>query len=114
VCVLELQGERELLVTISVYGSPRDTAAPMARPTADGKTVRRDAHGKRSAECAPSRQRADGEHHAHEPAPGEVVKNPRAHVGYQLNFSPAQLEQLYRSHSAYQQQRHEADQQPGT
>jgi Alpha/beta hydrolase domain len=34
-------------------------------------------------------------------APGGVVANPCAYVGYQLDFSPAKLQQLYRTHAGY-------------
>jgi hypothetical protein len=172
--VLELQGERELLVTISVYGGlgyrRRDSktyrlyevaamshindepdnpisafagsltcdwptgATPsafrqtdiwgmafdnlarwiskgVAPPHAariqletDGKTVKRDAHGNAlggvrsvfvdvpTATIMPTSL-----------APGGVVKNPCAYAGYQLDFSAARLQQLYRTHSAYVQ-----------
>jgi alpha/beta hydrolase family protein len=169
--VLELQGERELLVTLSVYGSlgyrrpdsrtyrlyevagmshinnepdnpvsafagsltcdwpagatpsafrqtdiwemafdnlvrwvSRGTAPPHARRIeldAEG-AVRRDAHGNArggvrsvfvdvpTASIMPTSL-----------APGGVVANPCAYVGYQLDFSPSQLQQLYPTHRAY-------------
>ena len=172
--VLELQGERELLVTISVYGrlgyrrpdsktyrlyevaamshindepdNPISAfassltcdwptgATPSAfrqtdiwemafdnlvrwiakgvapphgsriRLQADGKTVKRDTHGNAlggvrsvfvdvpTASIMPTSL-----------APGGVVKNPCAYAGYQLDFSPAQLQQLYRTHRGYVQ-----------
>jgi hypothetical protein len=167
--VLELQGERELLVTLSVYGdlgyrrpdsktyrlyevagmshinnepdNPVSAFAgsltcdwpagatpsafrqtdiwemafdnlvrwaswgvvpPHARLRADGRTVKRDAYGNalggvRSvfvdvpvANIIPTSL-----------APGGIVANPCAYVGYQLDFSPAQLRQLYPTHRAY-------------
>jgi Alpha/beta hydrolase domain len=170
--VLELQGERELLVTISIYGNlgyrradsgtyrlyevaamshinnepdnpvsafagsvscdwPADArpsafrqtdiwetafdnlarwvakgiAPPHARRIrleSDGKTVKRDAHGNAlggvrsvfvdvpTATITPTSL-----------APGGVVKNPCAYVGYQLDFDAAQLQQLYPTHAAY-------------
>jgi Alpha/beta hydrolase domain len=172
--VLELQGERELLVTISVYGSlgyrrpdsktyrlyevaamshinnetdnpvsgfagsltcdwppgaipssfrqtdiwemafdslarwiSTGTAPPRAariQLEADGKTVKRDAHGNAlggvrsvfvdvpTASIMPTSL-----------APGGLVKNPCAYVGYQLDLSPEQLHQLYRTHADYVQ-----------
>ena len=37
-------------------------------------------------------------------APGGVVMNPCAYVGYQLDFSSAQLKHLYRNHAGYVRQ----------
>ena len=37
-------------------------------------------------------------------APDGVVKNPCAYVGYQLDLSPEQLRQLYRTHAGYVRQ----------
>jgi hypothetical protein len=34
-------------------------------------------------------------------APGGVVANPCAYVGYQLDFSQPKLEELYRTHAGY-------------
>lgn len=36
-------------------------------------------------------------------APGGVVRNPCAYIGYQLDFGPAQLQQLYGTHAGYVQ-----------
>jgi Alpha/beta hydrolase domain len=79
--------------------------APRIQLEADGRTVKRDAHGNAlggvrsvfvnvpTASIMPTSL-----------APGGIVKNPCAYVGYQLNFNPAQLQRLYRTHSAYVQQ----------
>ena len=173
--VLELQGERELLVTTSVYGSlgyrrpdskryrlyevaamshinnePDNPVSgfagsldcdwpPGATPSAfrqtdiwamafdnlvrwiskgvtpprgarieleaDGRTVKRDANGNArggvrsvfvdvpTASIMPTSL-----------APGGVVRNPCAYAGYQLDFSPKKLQQLYRTHARYVQQ----------
>jgi alpha/beta hydrolase family protein len=173
--VLELQGERELLVTISVYGSlgyrrpdsktyrlyevaamshvnnepdnpvssfgagltcdwpagstlsafrqtdiwamafdnlvrwiSRGVAPPHAARIeleADGRTVKRDANGNAlagvrsvfvdvpTASIVPTSL-----------APGGVLMNPCAYVGYQLDFSQERLQQLYRSSAGYVQQ----------
>jgi hypothetical protein len=170
--VLELQGERELLVTLATYGSlgyrRRDSATyrlyevpgmshinfepddpvsayarslqcdwpPGASPSmfsqtqvwdmgldnlvrwvsqripaphaariqleADGKTVRRDANGNAlggvrtafvdvpTATIVPTSL-----------APGGVLANPCAYLGYQLDFTDGRLAQLYRSHAGY-------------
>jgi hypothetical protein len=37
-------------------------------------------------------------------APGGVVRNPCAYAGYQLDFSPDKVQQLYRTHARYVQQ----------
>jgi hypothetical protein len=72
---------------------------------ADGRTVKRDANanalgGVRSvfvdvptASITPTSL-----------APGGVVRNPCAYAGYQLDFSPDKLQQLYRTHARYVQQ----------
>jgi hypothetical protein len=170
--VMELQGERELLVTIAVYGSlgyrrpdsktyrlyevaamshinsepdnpvsafagslscdwPTGATASAFRQTdiwdmafdnlvhwidqgvapprapriqlePDGKTVKRDANGNAvggvrsvfvdvpTASITPTSL-----------APGGIVKNPCAYVGYQLDFSPARLQALYPTHARY-------------
>ncbi|HEY6316593.1 MAG TPA: alpha/beta hydrolase domain-containing protein [Acidimicrobiia bacterium] len=170
--VVELQGERELLVTLQIYGSvgyrrpdsatyrlyevpgmshinyePDDPVSAYARSLqcdwppgaspstfkqtqvwdaaldnlvrwvsrgipaphaqrieleSDGKTVIRDANGNAlgglrtvfvdvpTATIVPTSL-----------APGGVVANPCAYVGYQLDLSQTQLEQLYRSHAGY-------------
>jgi hypothetical protein len=170
--VIELQGERELLVTLATYGSlgyrRRDSATyrlyevpgmshinfepddpvsayarslqcdwpPGASPSmfsqtqvwdmgldnlvrwisqgipaphaariqleADGKTVKRDADGNAlgglrtvfvdvpTATIVPTSL-----------APGGVLANPCAYLGYQLNLTDSRLEQLYRSHAGY-------------
>ena len=173
--VLELQGERELLVTLSVYGSlgyrrpdsrtyrlyevaamshinnepdnpvsgfagsldcawpagatpsafrqtdiwaiafdnlvrwiskgvtpPR---APRIELEADGRTVKRDANGNAlggvrsvfvdvaTASIMPTSLAPDG-----------VLRNPCAYAGYQLDFGPEKLQQLYRTHARYVQQ----------
>jgi hypothetical protein len=172
--VLELQGERELLMTISVYGTlgyrrpdsktyrlyevagmshinnepdnpvssfagsltcdwppgavlssfrqtdiwamafdslarwiSTGTAPPAAtriQLEADGKTLKRDATGNAlggvrsvavdvpTASIMPASL-----------APGGLVKNPCGYVGYQLDLSPQQLQQLYRTHAEYVQ-----------
>jgi alpha/beta hydrolase family protein len=71
---------------------------------ADGTTVKRDTHGNAlggvrsvfvdvpTASIMPTSL-----------APGGVVKNPCAYAGYQLDFSPVQLQQLYRTHRGYVQ-----------
>jgi Alpha/beta hydrolase domain len=170
--VVELQGERELLVTLATYGSlgyrrrdsatyrlyevpgmshinfePDDPVSAYARSVqcdwpsgaspsmfsqtqvwemgldnlvrwvsqrvpaphaarirlgADGKAVRRDASGNAlggvrtvfvdvpTATIVPTSL-----------APGGVLANPCAYLGYQLNFTDSRLEQLYRSHAGY-------------
>ena len=170
--VMELQGERELLVTIAVYGSlgyrrpdsktyrlykvaamshinnepdnpvsafagsltcdwPTGATASTFRQTdiwdmafdnlvhwidqgvapprapriqleTDGKTVKRDANGNAvggvrsvfvdvpTASIMPTSL-----------APGGIVKNPCAYVGYQVDFSPERLQELYRTHARY-------------
>jgi hypothetical protein len=170
--VLELQGERELLVTISIYGNlgyrradsstyrlyevaamshinnepdnpvsafagsvscdwpagaqpsafrqtdiwemafdnlvrwvARGVAPPHARRIqleSDGTTVERDAHG--NAVGGVRSVFVDVPTTTIVPtslAPGGVVKNPCAYVGYQLEFDASQLRQLYPTHSAY-------------
>jgi len=76
--------------------------APRIELEADGKTVKRDAHGNAlggvrsvfvdvpTASITPTSL-----------APGGIVKNPCAYVGYQLDLSPEQLQQLYRTHAGY-------------
>jgi hypothetical protein len=76
--------------------------ASRIRLEADGRTVRRDAYanavgGVRSvfvdvptASIMPTSL-----------APGGIVVNPCAYVGYQLDFGPAQLKHLYPTHRAY-------------
>jgi hypothetical protein len=76
--------------------------APRIELEADGKTVKRDANGNAlggvrsvfvdapTASITPTSL-----------APGGIVKNPCAYVGYQVDLSPEQLRQLYRTHSGY-------------
>jgi Alpha/beta hydrolase domain len=173
--VVELQGERELLVTISVYGTlgyrrpdsrtyrlyevaamshinnepdnpvsgfagsldcdwPAGATSSAFRQTdiwaigfdnlvrwiskratppraarieleADGRTVKRDGNGNAlggvrsvfvdvpTASIMPTSLAPDG-----------VLRNPCAYAGYQLDFSPERLQQLYRTHAGYVQQ----------
>jgi hypothetical protein len=72
---------------------------------ADGRTVKRDANGNAlggvrsvfvdvpTASIMPTSL-----------APGGVVRNPCAYAGYQLDFGPDKLQQLYRTHARYVQQ----------
>jgi hypothetical protein len=76
--------------------------APRIELEADGKTVRRDTHGNAlggvrsvfvdvpTASITPTSL-----------APGGVVMNPCAYIGYQLDFTPAQLRALYGTHASY-------------
>jgi hypothetical protein len=76
--------------------------APRIELETDQKTVRRDANGNAlggvrsvfvdvpTASIMPTSL-----------APGGVVKNPCAYVGYQLDLSPERLQQLYRTHARY-------------
>jgi len=76
--------------------------APRIELESNGKTVARDANGNAlggvrtvfvdapTATIVPTSL-----------APGGVVANPCAYVGYQLDFSQTQLEQLYRNHAGY-------------
>jgi len=76
--------------------------APRIELGTDEKTVRRDANGNAlggvrsvfvdvpTASIMPTSL-----------APGGVVKNPCAYVGYQLDLSPERLQQLYRTHARY-------------
>lgn len=72
---------------------------------ADGRTVKRDTNGNAlggvrsvfvdvpTASITPTSL-----------APGGVVRNPCAYAGYQLDFGPDKLQQLYRNHARYVQQ----------
>jgi acyl-coenzyme A thioesterase PaaI-like protein len=76
--------------------------APRIQLEPDGKTVKRDANGNAvggvrsvfvdvpTASITPTSL-----------APGGIVKNPCAYVGYQLDFSPARLQALYPTHARY-------------
>ena len=77
---------------------------PRIKLEADGKTVRRDTNGNAlgglrtvfvdapTASIVPTSL-----------APGGVVMNPCAYVGYQLDFDHAKLQELYRTHDGYVQ-----------
>jgi hypothetical protein len=72
---------------------------------ADGRTVKRDANG--NARGGVRSAFVDVPTASIMPtslAPGGVVRNPCAYAGYQLDFSPDKLQQLYRTHPRYVQQ----------